>query len=108
MTLPIVAATPVVLGSEETSTRLLAVTPMDPPTPTEIPMALPTLAVIPTDLQTLTVIPTAPLIPAETTSRPRMTTTVPATLVTLATDQATPMNSATTTSLLENTFAMTT
>jgi len=57
-----------------------------PPTPTEIPMALPTLA--------------------ETTSLHQMTTTVPATLATLATDQATPRTLDITTSLLEKTFAM--
>lgn len=45
---------------------------------------------------------------AVTLTAHQTTTTIPATLVTLATDQATQKTLATTTSLLEKTFAMTT
>jgi hypothetical protein len=92
------AATPADLVSEETSTLpLVAITTVLPtlaaiptvlPTPTEIPMVLPTLA--------------------ETTSLRQTTTTVPATLAALVTDQTRPRSSDTTRNLLVILLAMTT
>jgi hypothetical protein len=110
------AATPAVLDSEETSTRPLAVIPTVLQTPTEIPTVPPTLVAItsapPTPTEILMDHPTPIEIPmghptlAETTSLHQTTTTVLATLETLAMDQATPTTSDTTTDPLVNLLAM--
>jgi hypothetical protein len=92
------AATPAALVSEEMSILppTLAATPTDPPTPIETPTALPTPTEIPMAHPTL----------AETTSLPQTTTTVPATLAALATDQTRPKSLDTTTNLPVNLLAM--
>jgi hypothetical protein len=90
------AATPAGLDSEETSTLPLVATTTVPPTLAAIPTAPPTPTEIPTALPTL----------AETTSLRQTTTTIPATPAALATDQAEPKSSDTTTNLLVNLLAM--